>query len=53
MRWVGLAAEAGEHLALDPASLSILGPKPGHPDVPAIIRWNVVTPGRLGSHNPD
>lgn len=53
MRWVGLAGEAGEHLALDPASLGILGPKPGHAEVPIITRWNVVPPERLGYRNPD
>ena len=46
-RWAGLAGDAGEHLALDPASLSILGPKPRHPDVPVIARWNIVPIGQL------
>ena len=46
-RWAGLAGEAGEHFALDPASLSILGPKSGHPEVPVITRWNVVPIDRL------
>jgi probable phosphoglycerate mutase len=46
-RWAGLAGEAGEHLALDPASLSILGRKPGHPEVPVIARWNIVPFERL------
>lgn len=43
-RWANLAGEAGEHLALDPASISILGARPGHPEVPAILRWNVTVP---------
>jgi probable phosphoglycerate mutase len=46
-RWAGLAGEAGEHLTLDPASLSILGRKPGHPQVPVITRWNIVPFERL------
>ncbi len=46
-RWVGLAGAAGEHLSLDPASLSVLGPKPHHPDVPVIARWNMVSVERL------
>lgn len=39
-RWIGLAVIEGQHLALDPASVSVLGPKPGHPGVPVITRWN-------------
>ena len=50
--WMGLAAEAGEHLVLDPASLSVLGPKPGHDQVPALLRWNMVPEARLGYSNP-
>ena len=46
-RWAGLAGEAAEHLTLDPASISVLGPKPGHPNVPVIARWNVVPQDRL------
>jgi probable phosphoglycerate mutase len=46
-RWIGLAGAAGDLLSLDPASLSVLGPKPRHPDVPVIVRWNVVSAERL------
>ncbi len=46
-RWVGLPAAAGEHLALDPASLSVLGPRQRQPDMPVIARWNVVSVERL------
>ena len=46
-RWAGFAGEAGEHFALDPASLGILGQKPGHPEVPVITRWNIVPTDRL------
>jgi broad specificity phosphatase PhoE len=41
-RWIGLAIIEGQHFALDTASLSILGPKPGHPDVPVVTRWNML-----------
>jgi broad specificity phosphatase PhoE len=47
VRWADLGGEAGRHLALDPASISILGPKPGDPEVPMILRWNCVTENRL------
>ncbi len=50
-RWAGLAGEAAEHLVLDPASVSILGPKPGHPEVPVITRWNVVPVARFVDFN--
>jgi len=43
-RWIGLAVIEGQHLALDPASVSVLGPKPGHPFVPVITRWNIQVP---------
>ncbi|MEO8723634.1 MAG: histidine phosphatase family protein [Sphingobium sp.] len=52
-RWAHLAGREGEHFALDPASLSILGPKPGHPEVPVITRWNIVPLARLDYRNPD
>jgi broad specificity phosphatase PhoE len=41
-RWIGLAVIEGQHFSLDPASLSVLGPKPGHPELPAVLRWNFV-----------
>lgn len=41
-RWIGLAILEGQHFALDAASVSVLGPKPGHPHVPVIGQWNVV-----------
>ena len=52
-RWVHLAGWEGEHFALDTASISILGPKPGHPEVPMIKRWNFVPALRLRCGNPD
>jgi probable phosphoglycerate mutase len=39
-RWIGLSAIEGQHLALAPASLSILGHEPGHPGVRVITLWN-------------
>jgi probable phosphoglycerate mutase len=42
-RWIGLAASEAEHFVLDPASISIFGPRPGHPAVPVIARWNTVS----------
>lgn len=48
-RWAGLPGEAGEHLELNPASLSILGWKSDHPAVPVISRWNLVPAERLYS----
>ena len=41
-RWIGLDVARGVHFALDTASLSILGPKPAHPDMPVIRRWNSI-----------
>jgi len=40
-RWLGLAGSQGEHFVMEPASVSVLGGKPGHPGIPAIIRWNM------------
>lgn len=45
-RWVGLPGEAAANLILDPASISVLGPRPRHPDIPVIARWNVVPGAR-------
>jgi broad specificity phosphatase PhoE len=39
-RWIGMPATTGQHFALDPASLSILGHEPSHPTVPVIALWN-------------
>ena len=39
-RWIGWPATAGQHFTIDPASLGILGRKPGAPDIPAILLWN-------------
>ena len=39
-RWIGLSAAQGQHLLLDPASVSILGFEHGRSDQPAIALWN-------------
>jgi len=39
-RWVGLAASEGQHLALDTASVSILGFEQHNGAIPAICLWN-------------
>ena len=41
-RWIGLAVIEAQHFALDTASLSILGAKPGHPNVSVITRWTML-----------
>jgi len=52
-RWLGLPGEAARHMALDPASISILGPKPREGDVPMLLHWNIVPPARMAYQNPD
>ncbi len=39
-RWIALAPAQGQHFVLDPATLSILGGRPGHPGIRAIALWN-------------
>jgi probable phosphoglycerate mutase len=39
-RWIGLPVAQGQHLALDPASISILGFEAGHPHNRVIALWN-------------
>jgi probable phosphoglycerate mutase len=39
-RWIGAPVLEGQHLALDAASLSILGHEPPHPATPVIALWN-------------
>ena len=40
VRWIGLPVDAGQHFALDTASLSILGYERPNGDNPAISLWN-------------
>jgi broad specificity phosphatase PhoE len=39
-RWIGLPPLEGEHFRLSPASVSIFGCDPHHPEVPVIALWN-------------
>jgi probable phosphoglycerate mutase len=39
-RWIGLPVAEAQHLALGPASLSILAYETGHPTIPVIALWN-------------
>ena len=39
-RWIALSVARGQHLLLDPASLSILGFEHGLRELPAITLWN-------------
>jgi probable phosphoglycerate mutase len=39
-RWIGLKVIEAQHLLLAPATLSILGNKPSHPDMRMISLWN-------------
>lgn len=39
-RWIGLLVAQGQHLALDPASISVLGFEAGHPQRRVIWLWN-------------
>ncbi len=39
-RWIGLAVLEAQHLALGPASISILAHEAGHLNVPVISLWN-------------
>jgi probable phosphoglycerate mutase len=42
-RWIGLPVIEAQHFLLDPASLSILGYNPSHPEVPVIALWNAAS----------
>lgn len=39
-RWIGMPVAAGQHFAIDAASLGILGHRPGQPGLRVIARWN-------------
>lgn len=39
-RWIGLPVVEGQHFLLGPASLSVLGYSPSHPEVRVIALWN-------------
>ena len=42
VRWIGLAIAEGQHLQIDPASVSVLAFNPAHPSMPVIAQWNNV-----------
>ena len=42
-RWIGLAVDDGQHFAIAPASLGILGFAQRHDEVRAILLWNAST----------
>ncbi len=44
VRWIGLPAIEGQHFALGPASLSILGHEASHPKTRVIALWNAAPP---------
>jgi broad specificity phosphatase PhoE len=39
-RWIGLPLIEARHFSLGPASLSVLGYNPDHPEVAVIALWN-------------
>jgi probable phosphoglycerate mutase len=47
-RWIGLPVLEAQHLALGPASISVLSFDPDHPEVPVIALWNVAPAGLGG-----
>jgi probable phosphoglycerate mutase len=46
-RWIGLPAAQGQHFAIDPASISILGFETAHPERRVIALWNATADGGL------
>lgn len=40
-RWIGLDIREAEHLALDTASISVLGHSRSRPETPVIVLWNL------------
>jgi probable phosphoglycerate mutase len=44
-RWVGLPVAQGQHLALNPASISLLSFEPDHPHRRVIALWNAAASG--------
>ena len=47
-RWIGQPVSVGQRFALDPASISVLGFEPHHPDRRVICRWNNSVSSDLG-----
>jgi broad specificity phosphatase PhoE len=46
MRWIGLPVGAGDHFALNTASVSTLGYEHPQSGIPAILRWNEFSAAR-------
>jgi broad specificity phosphatase PhoE len=46
-RWIGLAIIEAQHLALGPASISILAHEAGHPKIPVIALWTALADSSL------
>jgi broad specificity phosphatase PhoE len=49
-RWIGLPIIEARHFSLDPASLSVLGYNPDHPDTAVIALWNSIPAASPGGH---
>jgi probable phosphoglycerate mutase len=48
-RWIGMSAFEGQHFALGPASISVLGFEPSHPRRQVIALWNAEPEARQPS----
>ncbi len=46
-RWIGLPAAQGQHFAIDPATIGILGHEADHPLRPVIALWNATALGAV------
>ena len=42
-RWIGLPEAQGQHFALDPATISVLGFEASHPERRVVSRWNAAS----------
>jgi probable phosphoglycerate mutase len=47
-RWIGLPIIEARHFSLDPASLSVLGFNPDHPETAVIALWNSIPTAQPG-----
>lgn len=48
-RWIGLRLVEGQHFAIGPASIGILGHEPGHSEIAVIALWNATPSSLRGS----
>jgi len=51
-RWIGLPLIEARHFSLGPASLSVLGYNPDHPEVAVIALWNAGAKALFASRRP-